>query len=232
MIKQVLKYLSSFILLHTVEKRRSELNSFLEVIYYNGKYLLDSPRANYSFGGLHTVFQRTFSKFGIKKREIKNALILGFGSGSVASILQDEYGKHLEIVGVEKDQAVIDLAKKYFSLERYKKLTLHCEDAYDFVQQCENKFDLIVMDVFIDLDVPDKFLDEIFISSLGKLLSEKGILFYNLVIHNEKIRDKGTKLFERMNNLIGNIEWSRTIAQRTENWVFVRDRAKKQESSS
>ena len=189
--------------------------------------MLDTAHVNYSFGGLHKVFQIVFKRFGIKQREIKTALILGFGCGSVASILQDEYNKNLEIVGVEKDEAVIELAKKYFFIEKYKNLSLHCEDAYDFVQRCNKKFDLIAMDVFVDIDIPEKFLDETFVSAAGNLLADDGILFYNLVIYNEKIRDKGAHLYKQMNHFIGNTEWSRIFAQRTENWVFVTDKSKK-----
>ena len=199
----------------------------VEVLYSNGKYVLESSHVNYSFGGLHIVFRRAFSNFNIKNREIKNVLILGFGSGSVASILQNEYGKHLEFTGVEKDAQVIALAKKYFSIDKYKNLSLHCRDAFEFVQNCKEKYDLVVMDVFVDLDVPEKFSEEKYISLLGNLLSENGILFYNLVIHNEKTRDKGAQLFKQMNSLIGKTEWFRIFAQRTENWVFVTDKTKK-----
>ena len=199
----------------------------LEVLFTNGKYVLDSAHVNYSFGGLHAVFQKAFSDFNIKNRNIKNVLILGFGSGSVASILQNEYGKKVEMVGVEKDEAVIALAKKYFSLDKYKNLTLHCEDAFEFVQNCKEKHDLVVMDVFIDRDVPENFSAAAFISKSGNLLSDNGILFYNLVIHNEKVRDKGAKLFKQMNELIGKTDWLRINVNQTENWIFISDKTKK-----
>ncbi|MBI4931150.1 MAG: fused MFS/spermidine synthase [Bacteroidetes bacterium] len=221
MKENLLKYFSSFLFTHVVEARKSDVSGKIEVLYSNGKYVLDSEHVNYSFGGLHKVFQIVFKRFGIKQRKINNVLILGFGCGSVASILQEEYKKNLEMVGVEKDEAVIELAKKYFFIEKYKHLSLHCEDAYDFVQRCNEKFDLIAMDVFVDIDIPEKFLDEIFLSAVSNLLSDKGILFYNLVIYNEKIRDKGAHLYKQMNRFIGNTEWSRIFAQRTENWVFV-----------
>ncbi len=224
------RFLSSFLFAQSVEERKSAISGKIEVLYSNGKYVLDSAHVNYSFGGLHTVFQKTFSHFRIKQREIKNALILGFGCGSAANILKDEYKKiNIEITGVEKDSEVISLAKKYFSIDKYKNLTLHCEDAYDFVQSCDQKIDLIVMDAFIDLNVPEKFYEEKYISSLGNLLSEKGILFYNLVVYNEKAREKGAHLFKQMNRSIGKTEWFRVFAQRTENWVFVTDKSKKKE---
>src|ERR1041385_6778137 len=128
-----LKYLASFLFPYKVEERKSNVSGKIEVVYSKGKLVLDSAHVNYSFGGLHEGFQKAFFQFKIKEREIKNVLILGFGSGSVASILQDEYGKEINIVGVEKDLEVIELAKKYFSIEKYKNLALHCEDAFDFV---------------------------------------------------------------------------------------------------
>jgi hypothetical protein len=75
------------------------------------------------------------------------------------------------------------------------------------------------------LNVPEKFMEEKFILQLRNLLSEKGISFFNLVVHNEKVRDKGAKLFRDMNSLSGRTEWCRISAQRTENWVFVTDLA-------
>jgi hypothetical protein len=75
--------------------------------------------------------------------------------------------------------------------------------------------------------VPEKFSDERYIHELGRLLSDTGILFFNLVIHNAKVRDKGARLFKQMNDGIGKTEWLRISAQGTENWIFVTDKTKK-----
>lgn len=225
------KRIGSFFRPQSVEKSKSEISPMLEVVCCKGKYMLDSGRANYSFGGLHSIMQKVFSKFEIRDREIKNVLLLGFGAGSIASILQKEYKKKLKIIGVEKDPVVVDLAKKYFSLGKFKDLELYTEDAYDFVRNCNNKFDMIVMDVFVDVNVPDKFLEKEFISSLGDLLSVRGILFFNLVVYTERIRDKGNVLFNHMNELIGQTDWMRLNEHPTENWIFVTDKTKKPESS-
>lgn len=216
-----LKYIASFIFPIRIEYRTSEINGKVEVVHINGKYVLDSAHANYSFGGLHRVFQTAFSQFKIKDRKMDSALILGFGGGSVASILQKEYGKKIKILGVEKDKEIIDLARKYFSIDEYKNLNLICHDAREFVFNCDKKFDLIVIDVFVDRNVPDEFTEEKFLSRLKNLISEKGILFFNLVVYNEKVRNKGAKLYNDLNLLVGKTDWCRIHAKRTENWVFV-----------
>ncbi|TAL58223.1 MAG: methyltransferase domain-containing protein [Bacteroidetes bacterium] len=217
------KFLSSFLFPKKTEERKSEVSGKLEVHYANGKYVLDSANVNYSFGGLHTVFQKAFRQFNIKERNVNNVLILGFGSGSVASILQHEYRKEVAITGVEKDEAVIELAKKYFSVDNYKNLKLHCSDAYDFVLKAQGEYNLIVVDIFVDMLSPEKFQDEKFVSALSKLLSNDGILFYNFIAHDEKTRNAGGKLYKQLSRLIGKTEWVRLFAKSTENWVFVID---------
>ena len=76
---------------------------------------------------------------------------------------------------------MIDLAKKYFRIDRYKNLSLHIEDAGDFVENCDKKFDLVVVDIFVGADVPEQFREEKFLAGLGRLLSPGGISFFNVV---------------------------------------------------
>jgi spermidine synthase len=223
----IARYFTSFFFQKKIEARISPVNGCLEVNFSKGKYVLDSSNVNYSFGGLHTIFQKVFYQFNIKKRDIKNVLILGFGSGSVASILQNEYKMNTAITGVEKDPVVIDLAKRFFGIDKYKGLTLSCSDAYDFVLDPGTVlYDLIVIDVFVDLTVPEKIQNEKFISGLNNFLKEGGILFYNFIAHNETTRSKGAKLFKHLNQWVGLTEWVRFFAGSSENWVFVSQKQK------
>ena len=95
----------------------------------------------------------------------------------MANILCDEYKKDVHLTGVEKDPVVIDLAKKYTHIDRYKNLSLHIEDAVDFLENCDKKFDLVVVDIFVGADVPEKFREEKFLAGLGRLLSPRGNIF-------------------------------------------------------
>lgn len=223
----ITRYLRSYISPQIVENRKSKVSGKLEVLYKNGKYMLDTANVNYSFGGLHVIFQKAFTHAGIQHREIKSVLILGFGGGSIASILQNEYGKNVEIVGIEKDEVVIELAKKYFSVEKYKNLSLYCADAYDFVlTTLHAPFDLIVVDTFIDWMVPEKFQEERYLSALNKCLSANGILFYNFIIRDDKSRNKTGQFYKRMENFVGSTEWFKIPDRNTENWIFICDKSK------
>ncbi len=222
----LLRFLASFVAPIKVEEREGLLTPRLEVYLSKGRYVLDAVHVNYSFGGLDRVFREAFSQFDIRERDIKNALIVGFGAGSVASILSEEYRKAVHLTGVEKDPVVIDLAKKYFGIERYEDLSLHLEDASDFVEHCHQQFDLIVVDVFVGAEVPQQFREEKFLSRLGRLLSPEGICFFNVAIHSPEVRTECQELFRKMESLIGKTEFCPISFGRTENWVLVCDKRK------
>ena len=202
-MKSFKKFLGSYFSSHTLEKRKSRVNPYLEVVYSKGKLRMNSRTINYSDDGRHAIFEKAFSKFNVEKRNIKNVLVLGFGSGSVVSLLQNDYKMNCKITGVEADEVVIDLSKKHFQLGEIKNLTLHCADAYDFVFECKGKFDLIVMDAFIDKYVPKKFHEEVFVKSLCSLLSENGILFFNYISIDERTENGLQKILSILKQLHG-----------------------------
>lgn len=179
---QLLSYVSGTI----VEKRPSKVSGELEVWYQNGKYVLHSPDANYSFDTLHRVFQKTFKKLQVKKRNPKTVLILGFGAGSVASILCDELSLSPEITGVELDPEVIALARKYFNIDRFEKLTIHVADAVAFAAACNLKFDLVVSDVFVDKVVPEQILSIDYVKQLMRVTAKGGMGMMNIILEKKE----------------------------------------------
>ena len=127
-----------------VEKRKGTVTPYLEVIKSNRKYLLNSENANYSYGGLHVLFNKFFKQIGIKKYDIKSVLVLGMGAGSVVSLLRQKYKIDCAITAIEKDEVVIELAKKYFEIEKYNPLNIVNADAFEFVNTTYKKYDLII----------------------------------------------------------------------------------------
>ncbi|QOI96789.1 MAG: fused MFS/spermidine synthase [Flammeovirgaceae bacterium] len=200
--QQILSYVSGTI----VEKRPSAVSGELEVWYQNGTHVLHSPDANYSFDTLHKIFQKTFKKFEVKKRNPKTVLILGFGAGSVASILCDELKLSPEITGVEFDPVVIDLAKKYFQLNRHEKLSIHIADAAAFIQQSKSTYDLVVSDVFIDKQVPESVVQKAYAEDLVRLTARDGMGMMNWICE--------TKTQHRLRTSME--AWLRSLATKTE----------------
>lgn len=82
------------------------------------------------------------------------------------------------ITGVELDGRVIDFAKKYFEIEKYANLKIVQADAFEYVQHCNEKYDLIVIDLFVGDTVPAAFSSEAFIQNLRKLSNRKMLLWH------------------------------------------------------
>jgi spermidine synthase len=177
-----------------IERRQSKVSGTLEVWIQYGKYVLHSPEANSSFDTLHKAFKLAFRQVGVKSKKIRNALILGFGAGSVAHLLRNELKFEAPITGVELDPEVIDIARKYFELEKYDNLSLENEDAFEYVRRCNELFDFVVSDVFVDKTIPDKFLHEDYIIELSRLTQQGGMGIMNIIVETKQMKRKLNKL--------------------------------------
>jgi spermidine synthase len=182
---KLLRFLASYVLDIVVEEKNSSITKQLKLILRNGKLIVNSEFANYSFGNLHKVFQIVFKKIAIEKKQIKSVLILGYGAGSVAKILLDELKLQTSIVGVELDPKIIEVAKQYFA-ETTKRVDLKNESAEAFVANCTTTYDLVVIDVFVDLNTPQNLQELSFIKSLAAITNKNGTVVYNFIIHSKQ----------------------------------------------
>lgn len=181
-----------------VEDSSSIHNDKLIVAIQDGKYVLNTQNANYSFGSLHRVFQKAFKIIKLKERNFSSCLLLGGGAGSVPSILYNELNFNLSTTVVEIDKEVIQLGEKYFKLGDYPNLTIVNEDAFVFVSNTAETYDLIAIDLFNDIVVPEQFCKQEFIQKIKNILAPKGVLLFNFVIYSKDSRQQ----FEQLLTLV------------------------------
>ena len=179
-----LKYFLSFIFDVKIETTESILNPFLQVVIRNGRLLLNTYNANYSYGSLQDAFRFVFKKIKIEDKKIKDILVLGFGCGSVAALFNGY--KNVEITGVEADEKVLALYEKYFIEEITSELILVEAFSEDYVTTISKTYDLIIVDVFIDIEVPSSIKESSFYKPLQNRLNKNGILIFNFIVLNEK----------------------------------------------
>ena len=177
-MKKFLSYLWPF-----TRKISSDINGILEITFLNGKKVLDSANANYSYGSLQKVLE-----FGLKQislASVDNLLVLGMGGGCIIQSLRDCFYFMGNIVAVELDPAVIQIAKEEFDIIESDKLKILQEDAFYYVKNSREKFQLVVIDLFIDTRVPSIFYEKEFCSLISKLLSPGGSFIFNLGVNLE-----------------------------------------------
>lgn len=162
---------------------QSQYNGKLELTVVNGKKVMDTENTNYSYGSLQRVL--TYSLAQLELAQTKNALILGLGGGSVIQTLRSVRAFEGEITAVEIDPVIIDIAAREFNIRADEQTSIACADAYDFVKLNKRKYDLIIVDLFIDNTIPEKFLTLKFWNRLLNLLNEGGDIIFNTLCHPE-----------------------------------------------
>ena len=166
----------------------SKYSGTLEITWFNGKKHLNSENANYSYGSLQRIL-----KFGLTKVDldtINSVLVLGMGGGSVIETLRKDFNFNKPIEAVEIDPVVIEIAKTEFGITEDEHLKIHCIDASEFVKTNTKLFDLIIVDLYIDLTVPTQFLSTAFWDLVLKSKSTKGTIIFNASVkhsNHEKI---------------------------------------------
>ena len=191
------KYLLSYLTEVPLEKASTPLNPELDLSLRNGRYYLTTPNAVYSYGDLYRNFHQSFNRIHLEKTNIRDVLILGFGMGSIPWMLEKKFHQNYRYTGVEADEAIAAWAEKYILPELHSKTKIIREDAFSFVKNCDEKFDLIAVDVFLDDLVPLQFDRSGFWGKLRSLLSKDGLLLCNRLVDTEACRVRTEAFFEK-----------------------------------
>jgi len=178
----------------------------LEARYEAGRLVLNSPYGNQSFGSLHRVWQNVFAKIELKKRPPANVLLLGLGGGSVPRILRNELLIVSPITAVEIDPAMIAMGRAHFGLDLLADLRINEADAILHVHADRDRYDLLVVDLFEDLDLA-RGVDTL---GFAHALRERceGVLCFNTVAYDEvsegrcqRVHDNLRKVFNTVDEL-------------------------------
>jgi len=171
------KRLFSYVWPITIERRKGIAGHVLEVLIYQGKVMLDSEKVNYSFGSLHKVMRGVILNLKSKKYPLDNVLILGYGGGSAAEIIHNEVNSDAQIIGVDMDKSVLDIAQQYFYTKKVQLLESKAEEYLELAKKNRSSYNTIIIDLFIDNKIPE-FSDR-FWELVSELITSDGIAFIN-----------------------------------------------------
>jgi spermidine synthase len=93
--------------------------------------------------------------------------------------LHEEFKSDCHITAIEKDPLIIDAGRKYFNTSRFRNLDIQMTDAFDYVINCKEKFDMVAFDIYIDNEIPSGFETREFLMALKKLIKQNGYLVFN-----------------------------------------------------
>lgn len=161
-----------------IESAPSDLNPHLYVSLYKGRLQLSTDNAIYSYEDLYDNFGAAFKLIDWDKFNPKRILVLGGGMLSVPYLLE-KYKFKSEITVVEYDEEVIYLASKYMLDKISRPIQLIHADAKNFVDINQEKYDLIIVDVFNDDIVPTEIEQPDFLNQLKTISEPNTLILYN-----------------------------------------------------
>ena len=115
----------------------------------------------------------------LPRRRPASALILGLGGGSIAQLMTRRWGP-LPITGIERDPAVVSLARREFGLDQLDHLTIVTADAFVWTHMCDQSFDAICVDLYVAGKLAHGALSAAFMRDLRRVLSPEGEVIFNL----------------------------------------------------
>lgn len=192
----MLKKLFSYIIPLNIFKQKSAISQTLEVTWTDGELVLDSKNTNYSYGSLQRILRKGLKFIGFERiQKMDKILVLGVAGGSVIKTLVDEIHFKGKITGVEIDKSIIAIANEYFHLDQIQNLEIIIDDAFEFVLKTKDKYDLVIIDVFQDVRMPNFLFEKFFIDRICFLLKSKGFILFNTMVLNDKQKQLNLEFF-------------------------------------
>lgn len=143
--------------------------------WQSGMYLDDPVRTRFEYTDYyHLAF--------VLQPEIKRALLIGLGGGSVPKRFLRDYPR-VRLDVVELDPVVEEVARRYFALPEDERLRVVVEDGRRFVDglQPEEQYDLIMLDAYYADAIPFHLATREFLESARAHLAPGGVLAVNLI---------------------------------------------------
>jgi spermidine synthase len=159
-----------------------------------------------SGGIIKTIWNKTLSKVkNNNKTEFKKCLILGLGGGSLVEVVKFFY-PNTRITAVDIDPIMVRLGKNHLNLDD-KKNKVVISDAGEFVKKSlkKEKFDLVLVDLYLGDLFPEKFEEINFISDIKKILESDGIVIFNRLYYGKK-RTQAVKFLKSLEDLFQKVE--------------------------
>lgn len=123
----------------------------------------------------------------------KSMLILGMGTGTFARQCREYFDSDsLEIKGVEIDEKITELSKRYFDADEDIEVTTY--DGRAYIKSDDSKYDIIMVDAYQDITIPFQMSSQEFFREVYDHLNDDGVMVVNLNMHARKDKSDDSAL--------------------------------------
>ncbi|MCR5260816.1 MAG: hypothetical protein K6C94_03155 [Candidatus Gastranaerophilales bacterium] len=110
---------------------------------------------------------------------VKNLLVIGFGTGILVKQFEKLFSKLKRIDAVDIEENILSIASRFFDFTESDKFHFHLQDALVYLRDNKQKYDLIIADVAGNEGVDERFFDDEFFKNIKKSLAKDGIFAFN-----------------------------------------------------
>lgn len=176
------KKLISYIWPVPVWKGGSDENPLLELSLYRGEYQLSTADALYSDGTRYTPMRIAFSALKNILNKVDNVLVLGAGLGSALQIL-DKKGFNPSYTIVDNDMVVLRWTVALLPGRIKERVKNVCEDANRFIEHEQQRYDMLIVDIFRGRVVPDFVTNTEFLEKCRNHINPGGHFVFNYIVN-------------------------------------------------
>ena len=137
-----------------------------------------------------------------KNPDSMEVLILGMGSGTYATQCRKYFGD-MNIEGVEIDEKITKLSRKYFALPDDINVTTY--DGRAFLNASDRKYDVIMVDAYQDITIPFQMSSVEFFRLVKSHLNENGVMVVNMNMRGNDDGDINQYLADTISSVFGNV---------------------------
>lgn len=137
-----------------------------------------------------------------KNSDSMEVLILGMGTGTYATQCRKYFGD-MNIEGVEIDEKITKLSRKYFALPDDINVTTY--DGRAFLNASDRKYDVIMVDAYQDITIPFQMSSVEFFRLVKSHLNENGVMVVNMNMRGNDDGDINQYLADTISSVFGNV---------------------------
>lgn len=160
---------------HDIKVIENEIGRFL---HYKDTYQAGFINTQFYKGNLPYINYFTIPY--LINPDIKNILLIGFGTGKIVNDWERLFDNLDSIDVVDIEENIFDIAADYFEFKKSDSINFFLQDGLVFLRENNKKYDLIVTDVASDDGIDDRFLSDDYFKLIKKSLTPNGVFVSNL----------------------------------------------------
>ena len=182
------------------------------ILSFDGKIYQSCMKLN-NINRLNLGYTRAMMVAVVLVPHLKTATIMGLGAGSMAKNLLSNFPA-LNLHAVEYRQEVAKIAKQYFELPDTNRLSIHIDDAVNYIKNTPIKSDIIFSDLYSSTGMELKQIQASYLKDCKNALNDQGVLVLNICHTQDDLREAFNTLLadEFENKLLSfNVDGGNTI---------------------